>query len=53
MVVNGGKLSPYELAFGVKLGANPNSKMISKLIMDSLGSSQMSNPTNFTDQIQS
>jgi hypothetical protein len=21
MVVNGGKLSPYELAFGVKLGA--------------------------------
>ena len=32
--ISEGKLSSYELAFGVELGQNPHSKMISESILD-------------------
>ena len=32
--IDGGQLSPYELAFGVEIGPNPHSKMISEPILD-------------------
>jgi len=32
--ISGGQPSSYELAFGVELGQNPHSKMVSKSILD-------------------
>ena len=37
--ISEGQPSPYELAFGIELGQNPHSKMVSESILDSLNGS--------------
>ena len=34
--ISGGQPSPFELAFGVELGPNPHSKLVSEPILDPL-----------------
>jgi len=43
--ISGGQLSLFELAFGIELGPNPHSKMVSESILDPLNGSPTMHPS--------